>query len=1231
MEFLNLTYKYFIYLYQSDVFSLMFVHLRTRTEFSILNSVLTIDEICNFTKNNQSKAICMMDDFSLSGALQFSYYLSKNKIKPILGLNISIIDNIKTLNETKKLPYMGFIATSELGYKNLLKMLYKAEFSEQKNNQGQRYITIQDIESLNTEDVICITGGYNGLISRNFLNDTLDNCFIIAEKLYTIFKDRLYIELTRHGNKREFELENFLIDLAYKYNIPLVATNDVHFPKKENFDSYDILTCISSGQYVQEKNRETINENYYLKTEQEMIDLFSDIPEAIENTVIIAKRCNFYLEGNKPMLASFVSEDGISEDDYLKNISVKGLHERLKFENIIDKQEYEKYFQRLDFELSVVQKMGFAGYFLIVSDFIIWAKKNNIPVGPGRGSGAGSIIAWACKITNLDPIKYGLLFERFLNPERVSMPDFDIDFCQSKREEVINYVKNKYGNSRVASIITFGKLQAKAVLKDVGRVMQLSYGMVDEVCKMIPFSPLEQITIQKAIEMDPKLQQQIEDDPDIQNLVRIAMELEGLNRHTSTHAAGIIIGAMDLIEIAPMAKDENSDLPILAFNMKDAEKIGLLKFDFLGLKTLTVIQQTCDLIKHNTGNIINIDEVNIYDEQTFNLLRSTKLKGVFQLESNTPRDALAKIKTDRIEDLIAITSLNRPGPMEFIPEYVRRKLGQEVVIYPHPLLENTLKETFGIIIYQEQVMEVAKVIAGYTLSGADLLRRAMGKKIKEEMDEQRDVFIKGAQSTHNIDAQRASEIFDLVAKFAGYGFNKSHAAAYSVISYQTAYLKANYTIEFFVANLNLDINNTDKLNEFISDARNFDINIILPNVNVSDGYFTISKDRKSIIYGLGGLKSVGIVSAMEIAKIRSEIGEFKDIFDFAKKTGHKICNKKQLESLILTGAFDELHDKRKQLFESVDIITKYASDLEKSKNDNQSELFGESESSGNGSYVMKLKDIKIDYDKKEKLKYEMDFIGFYLSSHPLSDYENIIKSDKITKSCNLESITPGKKYTIQMVGVVTKIVQRFRKGGRFCFLHLSDLDGIFEVAIFNSDLIDKARDLLIEGHLNWLEISATRDDSGLRLIANDIADINNISDNYKSKQTSQSNNEAFKVNKAQEVNINAETQNHNLKSIIKTENKYAKYTPQISTINPSISKNLDKEISILTENIQNFDEYQEGISILIQNSQELRNMSKILAKLESDNGKKVVILYQGLILKMDKKYDISKLNLKKYE
>jgi DNA polymerase III subunit alpha len=1219
-------------MYGFENLTAMFVHIRCKTEFSILNGTITIANLKKLCTDEKMPAIAMIDDYSMSGALEFSSKIKDAKSKPLIGLNMAFVDNDRWLSDNdQKLPHIGFLAMSDVGYRNLLKMLYRADFAGQKSQNEETYITAKDLDVLDLTDVICISGGYLGGLARYFLANDIAAGEILCEKLKEKFGDRFYIELTRHGRDREMEVEDFHIGLAMKMNIPLVATNDPHFVKKEGFDAYDVLTCIGSGRYVQEKNRIRLNSEYYLKSSQEMIEMFSDIPEAIENTVNIAKRCNFYLTENKPMLPTFCSGD---ENLELRNQATSGLNKRLDDLGIEDEDKKKIYFDRLDFELAVIEKMGFAGYFLIVSDFIVWAKLQDIPVGPGRGSGAGSIIAWACQITNLDPIHYGLLFERFLNPERVSMPDFDIDFCQSRRGEVIEYVKQKYGVNRVASIITFGKLQAKAVLKDVGRVLQMSYGHVDSVCKMIPFSPIEQITIEKAIQMDQNLQQEIEEDPDVQNLVRIGMELEGLNRHTSTHAAGIIIGAVDLLDIVPIKRDENSEIPVLAFNMKDAEKMGLLKFDFLGLKTLTVIHQACKLAKE-ADNLIDIDRIKIDDAKTFKLLQSSKLKGVFQLEAAIPRQTLENIKTDRIEDLIAITSLNRPGPMEFIPDYVRRKTGQEVVSYPHDLLKIVLAETFGIIIYQEQVMEVAKVLAGYTLGGADLLRRAMGKKIKAEMDQQREIFVDGAKKSHNIEASVASEVFDLVEKFAGYGFNKSHAAAYSLISYQTAYLKANATIEFFVANLNLELANTDKLNEFVTDARqNFGINIILPNINISGGLFGISRDRKSIIYGLGALKSVGLNSAMEIAEIRNRDGKFTDVFDFAKRVGHKICNKKQLESLILTGCFDDLHKNRKQLFDSVEDIVKFAVNAEKS-DDNSMSLFGDDD---NVKIIAPELKKKSDYKEIEKLRNEMEYVGFYLSSHPLLQFPNILKSNSVTKTSELEGLR-DKKSTITLIGVVTKIIQRFKKGGRFCFLSIADLDGIIEIAFFNSDVIIENKELFEEGRLVCVEVSAIRDESGLRLIGNGIKNLEDeesrlvlIDFDAKNKSFGDKKDDA-KASDHYRKFVELDTP----KSIVRVEPIVVK-KPEIKPKEENIIvKNIEEKKDIVAEIlpdtkvdcVSEVDDNLENITIEVDSIISLKSLKKLLLSVKNNSGISVAIKLHGMKIALSGRYDVKKLNLLK--
>jgi len=682
-----------------------------------------------------------------------------------------------------------------------------------------------------------------GILGKNILENNLNGAEKLAEKFQKIFAGDFYIQISRHVLENEKKIEQNLIDIAYKFNIPLVAINDNYFLEPSMHQAQDVLNCIGQKRYLIEEDRDKLTVNHHFKTNQQMLELFADMPEAIENTVNIAKKCHIMAFEREPTLPNFPTKEGLSEAEELEEKSREGLKERLKFkfqmEEIPDQEKITKeYTERLEYELGIIKRMNFSGYFLIVSDFITWSKENDIPVGPGRGSGAGSIIAWVLQITDLDPIRFGLLFERFLNPERVSMPDFDIDFCQARRDEVIDYVQKKYGKDMVAQIITFGKLQAKAAIKDVGRVLQMPYNQVDRICKLIPFNAIEAVTLAKAIEMDKDLQNAIEEDEEIKKLTDIALMLEGVNRHASTHAAGIVIGDKKLKEIGCLYSDDINSMPAIGYSMKYAEKAGLVKFDFLGLKTLTVIDNTVKLINKSRDTNLDINKIRLDDKDTFDMLSDGDSIGVFQIESSGMRSVLKQMKPDKIEDIIALISLYRPGPMDNIPTYIRRKAGLEKIEYPHPLLAQVLEETYGVIVYQEQVMEIAKILGGYSLGAADLLRRAMGKKDKDEMDKQRKIFIEGA-AKNNIDAKKSEEIFELVNKFAGYGFNKSHAAAYAMISYQTAYLKANYPVEFIIASINLEIDNSEKINNFLQMAKDHNIKILPADINESQALFDI--------------------------------------------------------------------------------------------------------------------------------------------------------------------------------------------------------------------------------------------------------------------------------------------------------------------------------------------------------------------------------------------------------
>lgn len=826
----------------------MYISLKNHTTYSLCKGAIKIPDLIAKAKSLKMPALGIMDSQNLFGALEFSSACKKAGIQPILGCeilvdyNISDNKNISNLDFEKNLCKTPLIATNEEGYKNLMYLVSKSYLQRQETITP--HINFTDLQE-KSAGLIMLSGGYEGFVTKLLQENQETKLEKILQVINKFFPNNFYIEIVRYGEKTQDLLESRLIELAQKNSLPLLASLDVYFLTPDMYEAQDILSCIYEGNKLSDENRHRNSPEQYFWEIEDFLETFYDLPEAVANTINIAKRCHIMAFERPPTLPKFSNEPNFDEALELGNQSIKGLEIRLqkKFkleETPVDIQNdvQKKYLERLDYELGIIIKMNFSGYFLIVSDFIKWAKNNNIPVGPGRGSGAGSIVAYALQITDLDPIRFGLLFERFLNPDRVSMPDFDIDFCQTRRDEVIDYVQNKYGKDYVAQIITFGKLQARAVLKDVGRVLDMPYNQVDRICKLIPFNAVEAVTLEKAIEMDKDLQQAIKDDPQIKKLVDIGLKLEGLNRHASTHAAGVVIGDKPLHEICGLYNDEGSTMSAVGYSMKYAELAGLVKFDFLGLKTLTTISETVKLVEKTRNIKIDINNLLLDDKETFKMLASGDSIGVFQIESSGMRSVLRKMKADKIEDIIALISLYRPGPMDNIPTYIRRKHGEEEIKYPHPLLESVLRETYGVIVYQEQVMEIAKILAGYSLGGADLLRRAMGKKIKEEMDKQREIFVSGCQK-NNIESNQANEIFDLVDKFAGYGFNKSHAAAYAMISYQTAYLKAHFLPEFLTASINLEIDNTDKINIFLQVAKSHKIPVLPPDINQSMADFSI--------------------------------------------------------------------------------------------------------------------------------------------------------------------------------------------------------------------------------------------------------------------------------------------------------------------------------------------------------------------------------------------------------
>ncbi len=1072
-----------------------FIHLRVHSAYSLLEGAIKIPELIDLCKKNHMPAVAITDTGNLFGALEFAIEATDKGIQPIIGCEIRIKAPQPTPT-TKADIYdkLVLLVQNELGYKNLLKLV-SASFLEN-DNTSIPHITWDHLKEPHiTEGLIALSASEEGGVGRLLLEEKNAAAHQLAQDLAALFLGRFYIELQRHGMPSQEKIEAALLNIAYTLNLPLVATNNAFFPDSSMFEAHDALMCVADGTYVVEENRRHLTPHHSFKSAEEMVALFQDIPEAIQNTVNIAKRCSYMPEGRAPMLPRFESSEGRSEEDELRYQAALGLKKRLEKQVIkpgMDPDQIsalqKQYESRLEYELNVIIQMGFSGYFLIVADFIQWAKNNGIPVGPGRGSGAGSLAAWSLTITDVDPIVFNLIFERFLNPERVSMPDFDIDFCQDRRDEVIHYVQQKYGKDRVAQIITFGKLQARAVLRDVGRVLQMPYPQVDRICKMIPNNPTNPVTLEEALAQEAELRTMREQDPSVAKLMDMAIKLEGLYRHASTHAAGLIIGDRPLVELIPLYKDPKSDVLVTQFSMKLVEKAGLVKFDFLGLKTLTVLERAAQMIR-NRGEAFDLSAVPTDDKKTFDLLNRLETVGIFQLEGAGMRDVLAKLKPDRLDEIIALVALYRPGPMDDIPRYLACKHGEEQVHYAHATHEEILKESFGVMVYQEQVMQIAKDQAGYSLGAADLLRRAMGKKIKSEMDAQRRIFVEGSKK-NGVEESKASQIFDQVAKFAGYGFPKAHAAPYALITYQTAYMKANHPLEFMAATMSYEMGNTDKLNIFKQELDHMGIPLLPPDVNKAYPEFTV--EEGGIRYALAALKNVGEGAMEELTEERTKNGPFKSIEDFASRLSSKILNKRQMESLIAAGAFDSLIPNRRQLYESIEYILRYAHQIQQEKNSQQISLFG----GGNKNSKLDtpvLVDV-LDWESVDRLKYEFDAIGFYLTTHPLEAYKSFFQEEHIISSPEIEK---HKDQTIKVVGIVSIIKERVSKAGKkFAFLSLTDLHGSFEVTLF-SEIISKARDYLVPGTPLLLHVSVRLDEGGVRLIAQDVGLLESVFKNKK--------------------------------------------------------------------------------------------------------------------------------------
>src|SRR6056300_988419 len=1047
-----------------------FNHLKIHSQYSICEGAVKIDDLQDFSKSNKIKSLGLCDTSNLCGALEFAEKISKVGTQPVIGTQI----NFKYGDFVGLLP---LFALNEEGYKRIIKL---SSISFLENDElSDPHVDFKELLEDNTV-VAIFSGTIFGLFGELFNKGKFSELLDLYKKLKLNFGDRFYIEIQRHNDQNESGFEKFNLNKSLELESPIIATNEVFYLDKEMHEAHDALICIGNKTYVNEKNRIKYTPNHYLKNDSEMLDLFSDLPEALENNYNFPYRSSFRPLFSKPILPNISSSGEGNASDIIKKNSLEGLKEKfnkffdLKEKDLENNEKFLIYKDRLDHELEIIIKMDYSSYFLIVSDYIKWAKNNDIPVGPGRGSGAGSLVAWCLSITDVDPIKYNLIFERFLNPDRISMPDFDIDFCEEKRDLVFEYLTQKYKDS-VAHIITFGKLKARMVIRDVGRVLGLAYGFVDSISKMIPFDPSRPQTLSECIAGEPRLQKLINEDQRVKKLTDLSLKLEGLNRNVATHAAGVVIADKKLTEIVPLYKDSTADLllPSTQFDMYSAENAGLIKFDFLGLKTLTVINNTQKLVQKKDKNF-NIENISYEDPNVFELLSSGNTVGLFQVESAGMRDALTHMKPNHIEDIIALVALYRPGPMSNIPTYNDCKHGRQTPDYLHPLLEDILKPTYGVIIYQEQVMQIAQKLSGFTAGQADLLRRAMGKKKRAELEKQKQGFIAGALK-NGIAKDVAAGIFLKIEPFAEYGFNKSHAAAYAIISYQTAFLKTYYPREFIAASMTMDISNQNKLSEFYEELKRLNVEVIRPDINECFADFRTENDK--FYYALGGIKAVGSEAISNIVKERIKKGNFKSINDFIKRVDPKDINKLQLEGLVKAGAFDNLNNNRQSIFNSIpNIITKSKNDFD-NKVANQIDLFGDNNEAENDI----IENTK-DWEFEERLSKEFEAVGFFISDHPLNQFREIFNDYKIIDYQKFFEDDDIKENNV--AATLLKVIERkTAKGNSYAVLKLTDLSSVFELFIF-SDILESNREILKEGSSLLLTLvkSITNDENRLKRI-----------------------------------------------------------------------------------------------------------------------------------------------------
>ena len=1075
-----------------------FVHLRLRTEFSLVDSIVRVKPLIKKIAEMGMPACTISDFHNMMGLIKFYKAAQGSGIKPICAADL----HIESADEDGKPALITLFAQNEKGYRNLTELISKAYQEGQK--LGVPYVSYQWVSDY-SEGLIAMSGGKFGDVGQSLISGKKEEAATRLDHWLSVFGDRFYIELQRTNREND---ENYLhkaVELAAEKGVPVVATNDVRFLEPEQFEAHEARVCIGEGRALDDPRREKrYSDQQYLKTPEEMVELFSDIPEALENTLEIAKRCSVDIQLGKYFLPAYPIPEGMTEDQFFQKISFEGLDERLEI--ILDKTQgdYEErkkeYYDRLDFELKIICDMGFPGYFLIVMDFIQWAKDHDIPVGPGRGSGAGSLVAYSLKITDLDPLQYDLLFERFLNPERVSMPDFDVDFCMENRDQVISYVADNYGRDAVSQIVTFGTMAAKAVVRDVARAQGKSYGLADKLSKMIP--PDIGMTLSKAVEQEEVLKEFLENDGDAQEIWDMALQLEGITRNTGKHAGGVVIAPTKLTDFAPLACDETGAGLVTQFDKNDVEDAGLVKFDFLGLRTLTIIDWAVKMVNDHQAKKgiepVDISAIPLDDPETFVLLKKAETTAVFQLESRGMKDLIKRLQPDNLEDMIALVALFRPGPLQsgMVDDFINRKHGRAQVAYPdakyqHERLQPILEPTYGVIVYQEQVMQIAQSLAGYTLGGADMLRRAMGKKKPEEMAKQRAVFEEGAQS-EGIDPTLAMKIFDLVEKFAGYGFNKSHSAAYALVSYQTAWLKAHFPAQFMAATMSSDMDKTDKVVTFIEEVRNMGLTLLPPDVNSGEFQFTVD-DENNIIYGLGAIKGLGEGPVASILEARKE-GPFKDLFDFCARIDSRKVNKRALEALVRSGSLDtigpgvDIDYDRAVMFAAIPEAVKAAEQSAANANAGMVDLFGDvvPTSSGDSDAYGEFTQIN-RWNMKERLNGEKETLGLYLTGHPIDEYEDQLSQ---LVSCRISQVRPDKK-TQSVAGLVVAFrVMKTKKGDNMAFVTLDDRTGRIEVAVF-SDTYNEYRDALFKDALLVIDGQISHDDysGGLKMRADKVADI----------------------------------------------------------------------------------------------------------------------------------------------